>query len=123
MDWIQRRDLLHAVSCTDGQLGPMLWMGYLLVAIEGGILWYFEFTCPLTIIARRYSDSARANFDIFLPEWLARYTKLIYTTVVAVIICLTLFHLVKRLPCFERRSYPALSNETAIVEWLPDRRQ
>lgn len=77
------------------QLTPMLWIGYILVAVEGCVLWYFKFTCPLTIIARRYSDSERPNFDIFLPEWLARYTKVIYTTIMGLIICITVLQLLK----------------------------
>jgi hypothetical protein len=40
--------------------------------------------CPLTVIARKYSDSTKANFDIFLPNWLAKYNKLIYTSIFGV---------------------------------------
>jgi hypothetical protein len=36
--------------------------------------------CPLTVMARKYSDSEKDNFDIFLPIWLAKYNKLIFTT-------------------------------------------
>jgi hypothetical protein len=34
--------------------------------------------CPLTPIAARYTDDRRANFDIYLPEWLARYNKEVF---------------------------------------------
>jgi len=34
--------------------------------------------CPLTDIAARYTNVRSDNFDIFLPEWLARYNKLIF---------------------------------------------
>jgi hypothetical protein len=34
--------------------------------------------CPLTPMAARYTDDRRANFDIYLPEWLARYNKEIF---------------------------------------------
>jgi hypothetical protein len=40
----------------------------------------FKMFCPLTIMARKYSDSEKDNFDIFLPNWLAKYNKLIFTT-------------------------------------------
>ena len=33
---------------------------------------------PLTAVAARYTDDRRANFDIYLPEWLARYNKQIF---------------------------------------------
>jgi len=34
--------------------------------------------CPLTPLAARYTDDRRANFDIFLPEWLARHNQTIF---------------------------------------------
>jgi hypothetical protein len=34
--------------------------------------------CPLTPIAARYTEDRRANFYIYLPEWLARYNKEIF---------------------------------------------
>ena len=51
-----------------------------LVVFEGGVLLLFKRHCPLTLIARKYSDSNQDNFDIFLPNWLAKYNKLIFTT-------------------------------------------
>jgi hypothetical protein len=33
---------------------------------------------PTTPIAARHTDDRRANFDIYLPEWLARHNKLIF---------------------------------------------
>jgi hypothetical protein len=36
--------------------------------------------CPLTAIAERYTDDRRPNFDIWLPEWLARHNKSIFGT-------------------------------------------
>lgn len=51
-------------------------------------------TClPLTLVARKYSDSVRDNFDIYLPEWLARHTKVIYTSLVVLILLITLYQL------------------------------
>jgi hypothetical protein len=34
--------------------------------------------CPLTDVAARYTDDRRDNFDIYLPEWLARYNKQVF---------------------------------------------
>jgi hypothetical protein len=36
--------------------------------------------CPLTDVARRYTDERTDNFDIYLPLWLARYNKAIFGT-------------------------------------------
>jgi hypothetical protein len=34
--------------------------------------------CPLTAVAARYTQDRRANFDIYLPEWLARHNKSVF---------------------------------------------
>lgn len=52
-----------------------LWIGYGFVFLEGITLLTFKFVCPLTLIARKYSNSTKDNFDIYLPNWLAKYTK------------------------------------------------
>ena len=36
--------------------------------------------CPLTDLAARYTLDRAANFDIYLPNWLARYNKAIFGT-------------------------------------------
>ena len=56
------------------------WIGIGLIILEGIVLLIFKMFCPLTIMARKYSDSEMDNFDIFLPNWLAKYNKLIFTT-------------------------------------------
>lgn len=56
------------------------WIAAGLVVLEGLVLLVFGGRCPLTLAARNYSDSDRDNFDIFLPNWLARYNKLIFTS-------------------------------------------
>ena len=60
------------------------WIAAGLVIAEGLVLLVFGGRCPLTILARAYSDSNRDNFDIFLPNWLARYNKTVFTTVYVV---------------------------------------
>lgn len=51
-----------------------------LVSVELAVLALNAGQCPLTAIAARYTDDRRANFDIYLPEWLARYNKAIFGT-------------------------------------------
>jgi hypothetical protein len=84
--------MLYAVIV--GRLDQWLWLGYGLILMEGLILLLFKFFCPLTIIARRYSDSQKDNFDIYLPNWLARYNKLIYTCIMVVILIITIIRLI-----------------------------
>ena len=63
------------------KIGKWVWVCIGLVLTEGVVLLLFKRLCPITIIARKYSTSNKDNFDIFLPNWLAKYNKLIYTTI------------------------------------------
>lgn len=55
-----------------------------IVAVEVAVLLVNGMTCPLTDVAARYTDDRRANFDIYLPEWLARNNKAIFGTLFVV---------------------------------------
>jgi hypothetical protein len=48
------------------------------VAVEVLVVLVNGMKCPLTGIAGRYTDDRRDNFDIYLPEWLARHNKLVF---------------------------------------------
>jgi hypothetical protein len=48
------------------------------VAVESLVRAVNGMRCPLTDVAGAYTEDRRANFDIYLPEWLARYNKLIF---------------------------------------------
>jgi hypothetical protein len=48
------------------------------VAVEVVVLIVNRWSCPLTPMAARYTDDRRDNFDIYLPEWLARHNKTIF---------------------------------------------
>jgi len=56
------------------------WLAVGSVIVEGIVLAIFGGSCPLTIVARKYSNSTKENFDIYLPNWLAKYNKQIFTT-------------------------------------------
>jgi hypothetical protein len=51
-----------------------------IVCVEVLVLILNRWRCPLTSVAARYTSDRRANFDIYLPEWLARHNKLIFGT-------------------------------------------
>ena len=40
--------------------------------------------CPLTGLAARFTSDPADNFDIYLPNWLARHNKLIFGTLFVV---------------------------------------
>lgn len=76
--------LVYAVIVN--KIDQWVWICLGLIALEVLTLIIFRSVCPVTVIARKYSDSNKDNFDIYLPEWLAKYNKVIYTTIVMIAI-------------------------------------
>jgi len=64
-----------AAYLNDFQLAALL---VAIVLVEVVVLFANRFRCPLTDIAARYTTDRRANFDIYLPIWIARYNKEIF---------------------------------------------
>jgi len=56
----------------------LAWVLIGIVLVEVLILAFNRMRCPLTAVAARYTDDRRDNFDIYLPEWLARHNKVIF---------------------------------------------
>jgi len=83
--------LLYAVIV--GKIDKWVWICIGLIVAEGIVLLVFKWFCPLTLIARKYSDSIKDNFDIFLPNWLAKYTKVIYTSIFGLAILILIYRL------------------------------
>jgi len=50
------------------------------VLVEVIVLVVNGMRCPLTPVAARFTEERRPNFDIFLPEWLARDNQEIFGT-------------------------------------------
>ncbi|MGA8184576.1 MAG: hypothetical protein WB819_13130 [Terriglobia bacterium] len=50
------------------------------VLAECGVIALNRGRCPLTSVAARYTEDRADNFDIYLPEWLARHNKTIFGT-------------------------------------------
>ena len=48
---------------------------------ECGVLALNGGRCPLTDVATRFTEDHAANFDIYLPLWLARYNKTVFGTI------------------------------------------
>jgi hypothetical protein len=83
--------LLYAVLIN--KIDRWVWMGIGFVLLEGIVLLIFKNRCPLTVMARKYSDSSKDNFDIYLPNWLAKYNKLIYTGLFLIAVLLLMYRL------------------------------
>lgn len=83
--------LLYAAIAN--RIDKWVWICIGLVLIEGLVLLAFKMFCPLTVLARKYSNSTKSNFDIFLPNWLAKYNKHIYTTIFCIAVIIVIYRL------------------------------
>lgn len=75
------------------QINVYTWIAIGLVIMEGIILFIFKWKCPLTIIGYKYTDNHDVGFDIYLPRWLAKYNKIIFTTIFVIGLLIVLFRL------------------------------
>lgn len=62
-----------------------------IVLLEVLVLAFNQMACPLTGVAARYTDERPDNFDIYLPEWVARHNKTIFGTLYVAGIFYTLY--------------------------------
>lgn len=69
-----------------------LWFCIVLILFEGLVLLINKGVCPLTPMARKYTLDRKDNFDIYLPEWLAKYNKLIFGMIFTTGLILVLLH-------------------------------
>ena len=83
--------LLYAVII--GKIDKWVWICVSLIILELITLIVFKKICPITLIARKYSDSQKDNFDIYLPNWLAKYNKEVYTAIVLIAIAIWMYRL------------------------------
>lgn len=63
------------------------------VVLEGIILLIFKWKCPLTVLGYKYSDNHEVGFDIFLPKWLAKNNKSIFSSIFAIGVIITIYRL------------------------------
>ena len=63
-----------------GVVRQFRWVAILtgLVLLECGVLALNGGRCPLTDLATRFTTDRADNFDIYLPNWLAHYNKVIF---------------------------------------------
>ncbi|TAJ94762.1 MAG: hypothetical protein EPO10_20130 [Reyranella sp.] len=69
-----------------------------LVFVECVVLAVNGWKCPLTAVAARHTDDRRDNFDIYLPQWLARHNKSVFGTLYLAGIAFTLARWTRLLP-------------------------
>lgn len=93
--WIFFNVVIFYMLCAviTGKIDKWLWTGYAIILLETLTLIAFGNYCPLTVIARKFSDSSKDNFDIYLPNIIAKYNKQIYSAIMIFIIALTVYRL------------------------------
>lgn len=74
-----------------GKVDIYAWAGIGFVILEGVVLLINKGSCPLTPLAARYTENREDNFDIFLPRWLARHNKTIFTTIFVLGVVLVIY--------------------------------
>jgi polyferredoxin len=65
------------VASSLGHFRMAAWLAGI-VFVEVIVLLANSWACPLTAVAARYTTDRNANFDIYLPEWLARNNKTVF---------------------------------------------
>jgi hypothetical protein len=83
-------------SAIADSINAWTWICLLLIVGEGIVLLLSGNICPITTVARKYSSSSKENFDIFLPLWLAKYNKQIYTVIVMVAVGILVYRLFEK---------------------------
>ena len=84
-----------AYEVITNKIDILFWLGVGLIILEFLVLLFFKMLCPLTIMAQKYSNSTKENFDIYLPNWLAKHNKLIYTSILVAIIIIHIYQVLK----------------------------
>lgn len=86
--------LLYAVIIN--RIDLKVWICLSLIFAEVLVLIIFRNICPVTFMARRYSQSEKANFDIYIPELIAKYNKQIYGSIVLIAVIILVIRLLNK---------------------------
>ena len=89
------------------QVNKLVWFCIAAVLLEGIVLLINKRKCPLTSLACKYADVHPVGFDIFLPKWLAKHNKLLFSTIFLIGLSLVLWRTVSIIP--KILFYPAIS--------------
>lgn len=57
----------------------VLWLSIVLILSEGVVLLFNKWSCPFTAVAAKYTDNRKDNFDIYLPNMVAKYKRTFFT--------------------------------------------
>lgn len=75
------------------RISPLLWIAISLIIVEGIILLIDGGRCPLTRLGEEYTNKTDIGFDIFLPKWVAKYNKTIFTTLYCIGVIIVIYRI------------------------------
>ena len=64
-----------------GRESLLLWISISLLVLESIVLLINKWVCPFTSIAMKYTENRSHNFDIYLPEAVAKYNKMFFGSI------------------------------------------
>jgi len=73
------------------KVSTLVWCCIGAVVFEGIVLMINKWKCPLTSLASNYTSYRPVGFDIFLPKWLAKHNKTIFTSLFFIGLCLVIW--------------------------------
>jgi len=62
------------------RVNTFVWFCIGAVVLEAIVLFVCKWRCPLTLLAGKYADQKHVGFDIYIPNWLAKHNKTIFTS-------------------------------------------
>lgn len=80
-------------SAIIDRIDTLTWIAIALIVVEGIILLVNGWQCPLTSVGEKYTEQTDVGFDIFLPRWLAKNNKTIFTTLYSIGVILVIYRL------------------------------
>jgi hypothetical protein len=87
-------NLLAFYFALIGRFDYWFWLPASLIIIETLVVVFNHWRCPITKIAANYTENRKSNFDIYLPEWLAKYNVRIYIFLIPLEILIVLIRLI-----------------------------
>ena len=78
------------------RINIITWVAITIVFIEGIVLIIHKWQCPFTIWGRNYSENAEVGFDIYLPKWIAKNNKAIFTPIYFIGVLIVIYRVIWR---------------------------
>ncbi len=81
-------------SAIIDRINILTWIAIALIVVEGIILLINGWRCPLTTMGEKYTEQTDVGFDIFLPRWVAKNNKTIFTSIYLIGVIIVIYRLI-----------------------------